>query len=103
MDRIFNDARFKSDALGPDQLPGVYAICVVSRSNLNESRVVYIGSSENILQRVLNRSHVYRRLTNMLRKYHVVCYCYYHTGDILSIERDMIKQYKPRFNVQHNG
>jgi excinuclease UvrABC nuclease subunit len=103
MDRIFDDVRFKCDALGPNDQPGVYAICVISRSNMNESRVVYIGSSENILKRVLNKSHVYRRLTNLLRKYHVVCYCYHHIGDILSLEKELIKKYRPRFNVQYNG
>lgn len=105
-DPVFREPNFEASCLGPLQGPGVYAICVVKDTYYpaqgKEMRVVYIGSAKNIKRRVLHPSHPYRRLYSILKSYWVTCF-WVETKDYLALEKALIKKYRPRLNIVHNG
>lgn len=76
-------------------------ICVM-KSGLNNPKgsidnVVYIGSSNDIRKRILNPTHVYRRLLNILKNYWVYTY-FLECDNHIQFERELIRKYKPQFN-----
>lgn len=103
LDPIFKELGFYSSPLGPPNGPGVYAICVMHSSpDISKfciDRVVYIGSSKDILKRVMNPNHIYRRLINLLSTYHVYT-MFLESDTYLDFEKELIIKYKPRFNKQ---
>jgi len=105
-DSIFKDNRFTASPFGVPDSKGVYAICVVkqtySPTQLKSLRVIYIGSSFKMRQRLMNMKHPYRRAFSLLKNYWVGC-LYFECDNQLEIEKELIKKYKPRFNIQHNG
>jgi len=103
-DPAFKESYFKCEACGATEGKGVYAICVSDYPAKPDSevRVVYIGSSIHIRQRINNHTHPYRRLFNILTNYVVSCF-YYECDDIIGCESHLIRKYKPRFNIRLNG
>lgn len=96
-DRIFKENGFDSSPFGPPDSPGVYAVCISSTDFAKKDLVMYIGSSTCISKRVLNVNHIYRRLYSRLNNYYVVTKCLV-CDDYLSLEKHLIRKYKPRFN-----
>ncbi len=105
-DKIFKEEGFFCTPFGPPRSAGVYAICVISTEyalppDLRVPRVVYIGSSFNMHERVSSVRHPYRRLFNLLKNYYV-CGFYNQTSfGHIDLERQLIRKYKPRFNKMH--
>lgn len=101
-DRLFDFTDLSP--FGPLKRPGVYAVCVSHhRYNVPDSkeRILYIGSSHNVFNRVMNEKHPYRilysRLDGML-VYTRSIYC----DDYKELEVKLISVYNPLLNRQHN-
>jgi excinuclease UvrABC nuclease subunit len=90
---------------GPLKRPGVYAVCVDHYPHIireRHERILYIGSSKNVFNRVMNEKHPYRilysRLEGML-VYTRSIYC----DDYKELEAKLIAVYNPLLNRQHNS
>ena len=85
--------------------PGVYAIVVAPKWDVNSTPVVvYIGSSHDLYDRFRcggTRAHIYRRLKSLLKSY-VVSIRFKEIRDHYKVEVGLIKKYRPRFNKVHN-
>lgn len=86
---------------GPSCKCGVYGVFVSSKEN---TRCVYIGSSENIFNRVMNEAHVYRKLYDRISGFDYLVYtreilC----DDYILKERELIRKYKPLLNKIRYG
>lgn len=102
-DKIFKEDGFDASPFGPPEGKGVYAICVMRKSlyphQLKSCRVVYIGSSYKIKSRIKHQSHIYRRLYSILKNYIIMCF-WMECDEHICKESELIKKYKPRFNIQ---
>lgn len=84
----------------PKPEKGVYAIFLQS-SYLQRPRLMYIGSSKNIRNRVTKTNHWYMYLYK--RCYQGVVLKYIYCDNYLKIEKEMIKKHKPLLNKIYNG
>lgn len=84
---------------GPPNLPGVYAVCVAN-PYIRKERILYIGSSKNILKRVNSNKHYYRKIFERLYNWPVYTKSIV-TDDYLRVEQILISHVRPLFNVRH--
>ncbi len=81
----------------------VYAVIVTEVWNSAATPVVvYIGSTNDLRHRVRGERHIYKRLLSLTKSY-IVNMAYKTTRNYKSLEVEMIKKYRPRFNKTHNG
>ena len=94
-------SKVQSSPFGPPSSPGVYGVFVYDPRNQNE-RLIYIGSSGNVRQRVMNANHIYIRAYRRFEKLYVITKTL-DTDDYVRVEKALIKHYKPFFNVAHRN
>jgi excinuclease UvrABC nuclease subunit len=96
------DGTWQSSLCGPPNKAGVY--CVMSTNIVTKERSVsYIGSSKNILKRVMNPSHPYRKLYSISKWPVVISTKFKVCTDYKILEKRMIKKLRPKYNIQHTG
>jgi len=83
---------------------GVYLLVVfnnlLEKNNLQiEPEILYVGSSFNLKQR--REKHEVKR---QLQKFYSYIYFYFkETNNYKDFEIELIKNIRPKFNIQHNG
>lgn len=101
MGRLF--ASVEVQPFGPSSKPGVYAVCVKNGYGKKYTeRIIYIGSAKNIKSRVLSTAHVYR-LCHDRYSDKVVYLKEIETEDYISLEKSLIKIYRPLLNKQYKN
>lgn len=93
-----------TDGDDPPKSPGVYFISIYERISLNEyplfeHHILYIGSAKNLYNR-FKRHDTLRVFKKMYEE--EVYFHYKSTDDYLELEKQLIKEVKPKFNTQHN-
>jgi excinuclease ABC subunit C len=87
----------KDIALSLPEKPGVYQFF----NHFNE--IIYIGKAKNLKKRVtsyFNKNHTNRKLLVMVSKIENIRHIVVNTeSDALLLENNLIKQYKPRYNI----
>lgn len=94
---------------GPPSSSGVYAVCISHDCIYNgmnprmfKERILYIGSSKNVLKRLSNLKHPYRicfdRFKDKLVYTKVI-----ETDNYIELEKSLIKEYNPILNKQHKN
>ncbi len=94
--------KWEISPFGPTRKSGVY--CVMSTDTIaKKTSILYIGSAKNIYRRVMNKSHIYRRLYE-ISSYPLLVYLKIkECDDYVSLEKRMIKRIRPKYNIQHTG
>ena len=98
---VVSGCMFESSPLGPPSAPGVYLVSAFSP--LTKKRLVlYIGSSKNIRDRVMQSNHPYLIYYRRLTKFWVITETYV-TMNYKQLEKQTIQQIKPVLNITYNG
>jgi len=88
---------------GPPPKPGVYAVCVYSRSR-NYERVLYIGASMNVKKRILKLNHPYLLAFNRFDGWNFPVFTrVFETEDPFPLEKKLIEIYRPAMNKRGKG
>lgn len=100
MQRLFKNVEV--DPFGPPKSPGVYAVCK-SIHGIFKEKILYIGSAQNIFIRVMSLKHHYRILLDK-SSYPILIYVKsIETEDYKSLEKVLIRLYKPKLNTHHTN
>lgn len=102
-------SKMEVSPFGPTRSAGVYVVCALTQVTRNfkiqPSDVMYVGQSENIIDRVNQKDHPYRKLFAS-RPEMLVFTMFYEVQDPSlrkEIEIGLIKEINPPYNVMHNG
>ena len=76
---------------------GVYVVAVFNHET-KKTMVAYIGSSVNMARRVYSKGHPFQKLNDFFDFPFLVHVREIRTKDFISVEKAMIKKYKPAFN-----
>lgn len=90
---------FNCSPFGPPESSGVYMIVEFSRFN-NDTEIVYVGSSKNILKRVMNPNHPYRQQPKQGLKRRCLTY---ECENFKELEVELIGGLNPRINKNHRS
>ena len=82
----------------PPQSSGIYLFLTLSYTR-RYRELIYIGQSSNLYKRFVN--HV--KLDELCLLYDHIQFYWFATSDHIDLEKKLIKKYKPKFNIQHNG
>lgn len=100
MNKLFDNS--DTSPFGLPNAPGVYAVCISKCKGINEDlpkeRIMYIGSSKNMKNRVLNPKHPYRLCYDRFSGEYIVYVKSICTEDYINLETILIKEYKPLLN-----
>lgn len=77
-------------------IKAVYAFVEFDLIN-KESEIIYIGKSNNLSQRLAP----YHKIDNVETTNYIFRY-YLQSESIDELEKEMIKKYSPKYNIQHN-
>lgn len=94
--------KWQSSPFGTPSTPGVYAVVSVNYFT-HKTVVLYIGSSKNIHNRVMNPKHPYRQLVDLNEYPVLISVKYKECSDFIDLERRLIKRLCPKYNLQHSG
>ncbi len=88
----------QASPFGPSRSAGVYGVFICDR-NKKRPKLMYIGSSQNILSRVSNHKHPYRRLLDKYDKTDFIVYTTsYETQNYKEVEKYLISKLNPKLN-----
>lgn len=94
-----NGIQFSRCDFGCPEKAGVYAV-TVTHPETRITKILYVGSSNNIRRRTHQYTHPYYISFNRLSEYWV-CLQYHLTDNYRQIEAEIIKTVKPLLNQQH--
>lgn len=90
---------------GPVKGPGVYAVCVryLDLGNRRQcaEHVLYVGSSSDVLKRLMNPTHHYLMAYQHFNHPFVVYMRSVNTENYREVEKQAIRALRPAFNIQH--
>lgn len=98
MDHIKEFKKLQACVFGPPSRAGVYGVFIMNW-NTKKEKVVYIGSSKNLNDRIHKPTHHYMRLHRELLFPLFVYTKIMLTDDYKEVEKALIKHFKPKFNI----
>lgn len=97
MERLFDFE--ETNIFGPPACPGVYAVCINHYDRSHKERILYIGSSKNVSERLHNRSHPYLKCYDRFSEFLVYTKTI-ETEEYEQLEKELIGVYRPLLNKQ---
>lgn len=97
--RHFSYARVRSK-----NVPESSGIYIIYKKALNKNDIVYIGSTNNFLKRMMSHNILGRLFTILTeQEYLFVAFCEIKKKYITEIEKELISKYSPIYNVWVSG
>ena len=95
--------KFELSCFGIPSFSGVYLVGVAHLTDPKKSRIVYVGSSQNICKRLQSSDHPYKRLLGRLSDDFLVWTKTLEVEDYRALEIELIKELRPLMNKQHRS